>query len=228
MPELFIEIGCEEIPAGYIEPALEYLKNELNGFLQKNRIEAGSPKSFATPRRLAVCIPDVSERQKDVTETYLGPNVKAAYDAEGKPTKAAIGFARGKGVGVEDLTTEKTAKGEVVCARVEKKGEDTAKVLNEYLPKLIASVPFPKKMRWAEKKISFARPLHWIAVLFGIKPLDFSVDGIQCKNVSRGHRFLKPEPFEFKVAAVQPGQTADRTGEQPQGCEHEEDGDQGT
>lgn len=197
MPELFIEIGSEEIPAGYIEPALEYLKNELHGFLEKNRIEAGSPKSFATPRRLVVCIPEVSACQKDVTETYHGPNVKDAYDAGGKPTKAAMGFARGKGVDVENLTVEKTAKGEVVCARVEKKGEDTAKVLNEYLPQLIAGVPFPKKMRWAEKKISFARPLHWIAALFGGKPLDFSVDGIQCQNVSRGHRFLKPEPFEF-------------------------------
>lgn len=201
MPELFIEIGSEEIPAGYIEPALEYLKTELSGFLRKNRIEAGSPKSFATPRRLVVSVPEVSARQKDVTETWKGPNVKAAYDAEGKPTKAAIGFARGKGVGVEDLTVEKTAKGEVVCARVEKKGEDTAKVLNEYLPKLIVGVPFPKKMRWAEKKISFARPLHWISALFGGDNLDFSVAGIQCGNVSRGHRFLNPASFEFNDLA---------------------------
>ncbi len=93
MPELFIEIGSEEIPAGYIGPALEYLQKELTGFLKKNRIEAGGAKTFGAPRRLAVCVADVRACQEDVTETMYGPNVKAAYDSEGKATKAAIGFA---------------------------------------------------------------------------------------------------------------------------------------
>lgn len=201
MPELFIETGTEEIPAGYIGPALEYFEKELTGFLKKNRIEAGSAKIFGSPRRLAVCVADVSARQEDVTEVMHGPSVKAAYDSEGKPTKAAIGFARGKGVDVESLTVVKTAKGEVVCATVEKKGVDTVKVLNEYLPQLISGAPFPKKMRWADKKIAFARPIHWIAAVFDGAPLSFSLDGIQCGNVSRGHRFLKPGTFEFSDLA---------------------------
>ena len=201
MPELFIEIGSEEIPAGYISPALGYLQKELAGFLKKNRIEAGAAQTFGSPRRLAVCVADVVARQDDVTEVMHGPNVKAAYDADGKPTKAAIGFARGKGVDVESLTVVETAKGKVVCATVERKGEDTVTKLNEYLPQLIGAIPFPKKMRWAEKQIAFARPIHWIAALFDGAPLNFNLDGIQCGNVSRGHRFLKPEAFEFSDLA---------------------------
>jgi glycyl-tRNA synthetase beta chain len=197
MPELLIEIGSEEIPAGYIGLALDYLETELTGFLKNNRLEAGEAKTFGTPRRLVVCVSDVSARQEDVTEIMHGPNVKAAYDAEGKPTKAAIGFARGKGIDVEKLTVVKTAKGEVVCATVEKKGEDAVKALNEYLPGLISGIPFPKKMRWAEKKVAFARPVHWVASLFGGATLNFSMDGIQCGNDSLGHRFLNPDKFQF-------------------------------
>jgi len=89
MPDLFIEIGTEEIPAGYIEPALEDMGRKLAEFFEKGRVDAGTPEVMGTPRRLVVHIPDVDQRQRDVVETYQGPNVKVAYDAEGNPTKAA-------------------------------------------------------------------------------------------------------------------------------------------
>ncbi len=197
MPDLLIEIGTEEIPAGYIEPALADMGQKLAEFLAKGRVAAGKPQLLGTPRRLVVHIPDVEARQQDVVETYLGPNIKVAYDADGNPTKAAIGFARGKGVDIADLTTETTPKGEVVCAKVEKKGQPTVSILNEYLPQWMADITFPKKMRWAARKIPFVRPVHWIAALFGGKKLKFEFEGIVAGNTSQGHRFLKPQKFKF-------------------------------
>jgi len=197
MAEFFLEIGSEEIPSGYIPPALSFLEKEVSEFFSKNRIEAGSHKVFGTPRRLAIAFGDVDEKQEDIVETHYGPNVKVAFDADGKPQKSAIGFARGKGVDVSELTRESTPKGEVICARVEKKGQLTETLLNEFLPGLINRIPFPKKMRWADNTTSFPRPVHWIAALFGDKTLNFKFAGIQSQAESRGHRFLNPETFRF-------------------------------
>ncbi len=196
MPELFIEIGTEEIPAGYIEPALKYLASTLSDYLATNRIAAGDAQWMGTPRRLVVQVPDVIAQQEDVVETHLGPSIKIAYDADGNPTKAAIGFAKGKGLDVADLTTEATPKGDVLCAKVEVKGRPVADILNEYLPELITGIPFPKKMRWAAKKLPFARPVHWIVALFDGQPLSFEFEGVACGNTSYGHRFLKPDAFQ--------------------------------
>ena len=198
MTEFFLEIGSEEIPAGYIEPALNSMNRELTAFFAKNRIQSDAGQTLGTPRRLAIAFANVDDGQIDIVETHLGPNVKAAYDSEGNPTKAAIGFARGKGVDVSELTVETTPKGEVVCARVENKGQPTSDLLNAFLPKLFGNIQFPKKMRWQDKKIAFARPIHWITGLFGGKPLNFEWDGIQCGSISYGHRFLKPSSFQVK------------------------------
>jgi len=197
MPDLLIEIGTEEIPAGYIEPALADMGKKLADFFEKGRVDAGTPQVMGTPRRLVVHIPDVDARQKDVVETYQGPNVKVAYDAEGNPTKAAIGFARGKGVDIADLTTMESPKGEVICAKVEKKGQPTVTLLNEYLSQWMADITFPKKMRWGSRKIPFVRPVHWVAALFDGKKLKFEFEGIKAGNTSQGHRFMKPQKFKF-------------------------------
>ncbi len=202
MPELIFEIGAEEIPAGYIQPALEFMQARLKEYFDKNHIACGEAQTFATPRRLAVAFSGVAVQQEDVVETSLGPNVKAAYDAEGNPTKAALGFARGKGVDVSALTREQTPKGEVICARVDKKGQPVAPLLNEFLPKLISEIPFPKKMRWGASAQAFTRPVHWIAAVFDGQALDFEWNGVACSNQSRGHRFLKPETFTFDSAAA--------------------------
>ena len=197
MPDLFIEIGTEEIPAGYIEPALADMGQKLADFFGKGRVSAGTPQVMGTPRRLVVHVPDVDKRQKDVVETYQGPNVKVAYDENGNPTKAAIGFAKGKGVDIKDLSTVTTPKGEVICAKVEQKGQPTVTILNEYLAQWMADITFPKKMRWGSRKIPFARPVHWVAALFDGKKLKFEFEGIKAGNTSQGHRFLNPRKFKF-------------------------------
>ncbi|HAX45818.1 MAG TPA: glycine--tRNA ligase subunit beta [Nitrospina sp.] len=196
MPELFLEIGTEEIPSRFMGLALDYLKNEMSVFFEKNRIQADDGRVMGTPRRLVVSFDRVDAQQKDVVETHFGPNVKVAFDGEGNPTNAALGFARGKGIDVSQLTVEKTPKGEVVCARIEKTGQPTADILNSFLPDLIGNIPFPKKMRWGNRKTSFVRPLHWIAALFENKPLNFNYEGISCADVSHGHRFLSSESFK--------------------------------
>ena len=198
MPEFFIEIGSEEIPSGYVEPALMYMREELTSFFTRNKIQAGAPQVLGTPRRLVLSVKGVDVLQEDSVDFFQGPSISVAFDDQGEPTKAAIGFARGKGLDASDLTKESTPKGEVVCARVEKKGRPTQDHLNEFLPKFIGNIPFPKKMRWQNKARPFARPLHWITAIFNDKPLQFNFDGIECGQFSPGHRFLKPDKFEVK------------------------------
>ena len=130
MPELFLEIGSEEIPSGYVQPALEFMREELASYFTRNRIKAETPEILGTPRRLVISVKGVDALQEDIVELFHGPSVSVAYDDQGNPTKAAIGFARGKGLDVSELTRDQTTKGEVVCARVEKKGRHTPDHLN--------------------------------------------------------------------------------------------------
>ena len=196
MPELFLEIGAEEIPARFMSLALDYLEKEIPSFLKKNRIQASEPRVMGSPRRLVISFDEVGNQQEDIVETHFGPNVKLAYDEKGDPTKSALGFARGKGIDPSELTLEKTPKGEVVCARIEKTGQPTATILNNFFPILISKIPFPKKMRWGNRETPFVRPLHWIVALFESKPLNFSYEGIPCTDISRGHRFMHSDFFK--------------------------------
>jgi len=196
MPELFLEIGAEEIPARFMSLALDYLEKEIPSFLKKNRIQASEPRVMGSPRRLVISFDEVGNQQEDIVETHFGPNVKLAYDEKGDPTKSALGFARGKGIDPSQLTLEKTPKGEVVCARIEKTGQPTATILNNFFPILISKIPFPKKMRWGNRETPFVRPLHWIVALFGSKPLSFSYEGTPCTDISRGHRFMHSDFFK--------------------------------
>ena len=200
MPELFLEIGAEEIPSRFMSLALDHLKEEMSSFLKKNRIQGSEPRVVGSPRRLVILLNEVSSQQDDIVETHFGPNVKLAYDEGGNPTKPALGFARGKGIDASQLTIEKTPKGEVVCARIEKTGQPTEDILNSFFPTLIRNIPFQKKMRWGSRENSFVRPIHWIVALFGSKPLDFSYEEIRCSDTSRGHRFMSP--VFFKVSGI--------------------------
>ena len=198
MAEFFLEIGSEELPSGYVQLALDYMHKELASFFSKNRIDAKVPKTMGTPRRLIVSVKGVMAMQNDSVDEFLGPGISVAYDEQGQPTKAATGFARGKGIDVSDLTRKQTPKGEVICARVENKGRATSSLLNDYLPQLINDIPFPKKMRWQNKSRPFARPLHWVTALFEGQALQFEFDGVENDDISHGHRFLNPEKFRVK------------------------------
>lgn len=193
--ELILEIGTEEIPALFLEKAREDLGNILSGEFRNKGIEFEEMEILYTPRRLSAKVSGLERKQKDRTTENFGPPVRIAFDENGKPTKAALGFARSQKVDVEKLVTAKRDNGEFLCVRKTIKGRKTSSVLKEILPEVISSVPFQKSMRWGSGKLTFARPIRWIAALYDGKPLKFSVENIKSSDQSFGHRFTSPKPF---------------------------------
>ncbi len=196
--ELLLEIGTEEIPAGFVPQALIDLEGIAQKGLGASRIDFNGIKTFGTPRRLVLVIESVSEKQRDEETKKIGPSKQAAFDAKGNPTKAAIGFAKGQSVPVESLTLVQTEKGEYVCAVKKEQGRPTVELLSTFLPKWILSIPFQKSMRWADVPIRFARPIHWILALFGGEVVPFEVGNIRSGNMTYGHRFMHSGPVPVK------------------------------
>jgi glycyl-tRNA synthetase beta chain len=205
--EFLLEIGTEEIPSRFINPALEKMKELFTALLATGRVaRTGEIKAYGTPRRLVLYASALDERQADVSKEVTGPPTKVAYDADGTPTKAATVFAEKNGIPVSALSVKKTDKGEYVVARIDEKGGDTAAWLKQSIPAFILSIPFPKSMRWMNKDIRFARPIHWVLALWGGSVVDFELNGIKGGNLSRGHRFMSPGAFmvkDFKSYAAQ-------------------------
>lgn len=195
MKELLLEIGAEEIPAGFVPQALIDLENLARKELEANRIDFSGMKTFGTPRRLILFVESVSEKQKDEEIKKIGPSKQAAFDPKGNPTQAAIGFAKSQSVEVDSLQVIQTEKGEYVCAIKQEPGKATKEILSSLLPKWILSIPFQKSMRWADVSIRFARPIHWILALFGGEVIPFEIGNIQSGEVTYGHRFMHPSPI---------------------------------
>ena len=193
MPPFLLEIGTEEIPASYLRPAAEQMRKELLKFLDDSHIDHGDARIYHTPRRLAVLCENVAPKQKDTSILVSGPPTSSAYDEDGKPTKAAIGFARAHGVDVRALKTKKTPKGEVIVAEEKKKGKTTSSILSEYVPELLTTLYFPRTMAWEASRFRFARPIRWIVALLGKKVVKFSVADVKSGDKTHGHRFLSPK-----------------------------------
>ncbi|MEJ2519328.1 MAG: glycine--tRNA ligase subunit beta [Desulfuromonadales bacterium] len=198
--EIFLEIGTEEIPAGFLPKAMADLERMIRKELDAARLEFGAIRTFATPRRLALSVADVATEQPTLRTEAMGPATRIAFDAEGQPTKAAIGFARGQGVDVTALKTVTTDKGEYLFIEKEEPGRPTAELLTEILPRLVAGLTFKKSMRWENQDIRFARPMHWIVALYGGDVVPFRHGNLTSGNRSRGHRFMAPD--EFAVTGV--------------------------
>jgi glycyl-tRNA synthetase beta chain len=197
MKSLLLEIGTEEIPAGYIEPALQSLSTTLLQKMADTRIEHGSAKVFGTPRRLAVEVKDVADKQKSLTSEVMGPPEKVGFDTNGKPTTAAVKFAEKVGVSVNALSIKETEKGRYVCAKVSERGQATRTLLKTILPEVILATPFPKTMKWAELNIFFARPVHYIVALLGNQVIPFEVGDTKSGRYSFGHYFMKPKKVKI-------------------------------
>jgi glycyl-tRNA synthetase beta chain len=198
MKELLLEIGTEEIPAGFIPQALTDLEKLAKKEFEANRIDFKGIRTLGTPRRLVLFMESVSEKQRDVETKKIGPSKQAAFDSKGDPSPAAIGFARSQSVSVEALKLIQTEKGEYVCALKEEPGRPTFELLPSILPRLILNLPFQKSMRWAEVSIRFARPIHWILALFGGEIVPFDVGNVQSGDFTHGHRFMHPGSFKVK------------------------------
>lgn len=194
--DLLLEIGTEEIPAHVMPGILAELKENAAKAFNDNRIEFASVRTIGTPRRAALIVEGLAEKQADVSSENRGPAVNIAFDADGNPTKAAQGFARSQGVDPKDLVT----KDGYVYAMVHKAGEETSKLLAGLLPELICGLSFPNNMRWADLDFKFIRPLRWIVALYGSDVVEFEVAEVKSGRVSRGHRFLSQGDFEIADA----------------------------
>ena len=189
--DLVFEIGCEELPSGFLKPALEWLAAEMNKALGEARLagegegQRASIATYATPRRLALIITGIAAKAPDVRKKLSGPPVKAAFGADGKPTKAGEGFAKKAGVAVADLKIE----GDRVVVDQELKGERAEDALPKICEKLVRGIPFRKSMRWGDGADAFARPVHWIAAVLDGKPLPLSFADVKSGTTTRGHRF---------------------------------------
>lgn len=199
MGELLLEIGTEEIPSDYLDNGIRELKRLAESYLRDSRIKVeGGLDSHGTPRRLVLVGSDVAEKQDDAVQEMTGPPKKVAFDEDGNPTKAALGFAQKQGVSVDALEILDTPKGEYLYVKRMVPGRTTIEMLSEIFPDLIANIPWPKSMRWGSGEFTFVRPIHWILALFNGKVVPFEVAGVRSGDQTRGHRFMAPRIMEVR------------------------------
>jgi len=188
--ELLTEIGCEEIPARYIDPSLEQLERFFAHELAAYDLSFGQIETFATPRRLIVVVSRLIDRQPDRTERILGPPVSVAFGAEKTPTRAAEGFANKYGLAVADLRSVETEKGCYLGFDKTTSGKATREILPEVVRSIITSMEFSRRMKWEETQFLFVRPIRWILCLLGGEVLPMTLAGVDSSNRTFGHRVL--------------------------------------
>ncbi len=195
MPELLLELGCEELPATFVRKAYTDLQNNVEEALIVEGISFKCKNEpIGTPRRLIIHLVDLPETQPDQVKESRGPALGGAFDTEGNPTKALQGFCRGQGIEVSNVEKREG----YVWVRKTISGRPTIEILAEILPAAIKALAFDKTMRWGANRMRFARPIRWILACFDLKLISFDVEGIQSSLSSRGHRFYSPEEFEVK------------------------------
>ncbi len=200
MDDLLIEIGCEELPAGSAVGMAKHLASALQAKLSEAGMASQPANYYGTPRRIAAYLPAVSARQEDQSVERKGP-AKAAAFKDGEPTKALLGFLKGAGATVDDITTVETPKGEWVVVKQTKKGESLAEVVNAALPEIIKTLPVPKRMRWSDQPHEFLRPVVWLTAVHGSSVLPVSILGMNASNTTLGHRFHAPKPITLSSAS---------------------------
>ena len=189
--DLLLEIGTEEVPAHVMPHLLADLKRLAGDMFAEHRLAYENMHTIGTPRRTALLVTGLAERQEDVSTETRGPSVAIAFDAEGNPTKAGAGFARGQGIDPADLIQ----RDGYVYASVHEQGAETAALLTELLPELIRAIPLPNSMRWGDLDFRFIRPIRWIVALYGTEVVPFTLANVTSGNTSRGHRTLAPQDF---------------------------------
>ncbi|OEH93709.1 glycine--tRNA ligase subunit beta [Bacillus solimangrovi] len=187
--DFLLEIGLEELPARFVTNAMNQLRDKVADWMADNRISFEDIKAYSTPRRLAVIVNGVSEKQEDVSDEARGPAKKIALDDEGNWTKAAQGFARGQGVDPSAIFFKEVKGTEYVFVKTYSEGQATFSLLSQ-LKDVITNVTFPKNMRWGTNQLRYARPIKWIICLFGEKTVPFQITNVQTGIISQGHRFL--------------------------------------
>ena len=188
--ELLLEIGVEELPYHFIVPALASLKESAERLFRDQRLAFQSICTLGTPRRLTVVVEGLATGQTSIVKEAMGPSKAVAFDQAGQPTRAAMGFAAGQAVAVQDLQVRQTPKGEYLFAVKHEKGQPATSVLNDALPRLVSALAFPKAMKWNETGVRFARPVRWVLALYGGAVLDLEAAGVKASDRTKGHRVL--------------------------------------
>lgn len=195
--DLLLEIGTEEVPAHFMPEILAQLKEKATAKFQEMRLDFDEVTTLGTPRRTALLVKNLAETQQGASSEYKGPSTAIAFDKDGNPTKAAIGFARGKKVDVADLVV----KDGYVYAVSSEEGKQTVELLPTLLKELVEGLNFPKNMRWGDLDFRFVRPLRWLVALYDEEVIDFTVANVTSGRVSRGHRFLSEGDFTINKAS---------------------------
>lgn len=195
--DLLFEIGAEEIPAGFMPNILGHLKQLAETKLNDAHLPFESIETYGTPRRLALIVKGIADASAEISERHKGPSASIAYDADGNATKAAIGFARGKGLDVADLVVEDG----YIYAETKTAGVPAKDIVTDMLPQLITGLNFPKSMHWGDLDAKFVRPVRWLVALLDeeVIPVEFAT--VKSGNVTRGHRFLGADEITIKNAA---------------------------
>lgn len=195
--DLLFEIGAEEIPAGFMPNILGQLKTLAETKLNDAHLPFESIATYGTPRRLALIVKGLADTSAEISERHKGPSASIAYDADGNPTKAAIGFARGKGLDVADLVVEDG----YIYAETKTAGVPAKDIVTDMLPQLITGLNFPKSMHWGNLDAKFVRPVRWLVALLDeeVIPVEFAT--VKSGNVTRGHRFLGADEITINNAA---------------------------
>lgn len=194
--DFLLEIGVEEMPARFLDPALAELKELALEAFKESRLSYGLVKTYGTPRRLALFVEGLADSQKPLEIEVKGPAVKVAFK-DGVPTRAAEGFAASQGVKVADLVKKAVGHVDYVFALKREAGRPAPEVLSEIAPRLISGLHFPKPMRWGDLEVRFARPIRWIVSLFGKDIVEFEFAGLKAGRVTYGHRFLSKAPINL-------------------------------
>ncbi|WP_159887332.1 glycine--tRNA ligase subunit beta [Paenibacillus puerhi] len=200
--DLLLEIGLEEVPARFVRAAMEQLKEKTEKWLEASRLSYEGVKAYATPRRLAVLVSGLADKQQDLSEEVKGPARKVALDEAGGWSKAALGFARSQGIAPEELFFRELGGVDYVYGIKSSQGVEASTLLPEALPALVTSLTFPKNMRWGSYELRYVRPIRWLVALHGADVVPFEITGVASGNVTRGHRFLGQdaviaEPAEY-------------------------------
>ncbi|MBD1382114.1 glycine--tRNA ligase subunit beta [Metabacillus arenae] len=190
--DLLLEIGLEEMPARYITDSMNQLGERVQTWLKEQNLSFQDIKLYSTPRRLAIVVSNLAEKQPDIEEEAKGPTKKIALDQDGNWTKAAIGFTKGQGASLEDIYFKELNGIEYVHVQKYIKGQKTKDLLVE-LQKIVANLTFPKNMRWGSFDMRFVRPIQWLIALYGEEVISFSITNVQTGTKTLGHRFLGNE-----------------------------------
>ena len=199
-----VEIGTEELPPKALKTLATSFADNVEAELNQAGLSFDKIEWFAAPRRLAVKVLNLATQQPSKEIEKRGPAVSAAFDAEGKPTKAAEGWARGCGITVEQAERIATDKGEWLVHRAKIEGQPTKNLLNDIVANALAKLPIPKPMRWADKTVQFIRPVHTVTMLLGDELIEGEILGVASARIIRGHRFLGEKEFEIQHADQYP------------------------